>query len=202
MNHSSPSLALLAALLAASLGLTGCADGPVTNEPAVQPEPLPEPQRSDAGDEVALPSSTLVLDGDTYYQTAVTVQPVNGSAYRLQLNFGTEAQLREFPDEPGQNSTVGVVFTFAGEPSSGTYTFSSSRFLNDTDTDRINLYISHFFNQGTARDGLNFLSPDSGEMTVSVDGATFGATFSDVTMSDEAGSQDTYQLSGDVLADR
>lgn len=142
----------------------------------------------------ALPTTRVTVDGETYYLVLQTDQS-NASVSRTQLNFGTEAQFRRCPDEPGQNSTFGLVITFQGRiTTGGSHVFTSDRSVSEPGT--VNFYMSFYRNTGHARADKNFKSPDTGSLDVTVAAGRLGATLSNVAMLEEVGMTETFPLSG------
>lgn len=141
-----------------------------------------------------LPATQLTVDGKTYYQVLGWKQP-DPNMFRYQLNFGTEAQYRMCEGEPGQNSSFIVVVSFKTQPSaSGTFNYTDKRFVENADG--VNFYMTFFKNKGTGRDDKNYLTPASGQMTLTVDGKKYSAPVTNITMTNEADGADTFSLTG------
>jgi len=143
----------------------------------------------------ALPSSSITIEGITYYPVLETVLTTN--PYRKQINFGTAEQFHKCPEEAGQNSTLAIQFTFNTKPAaSASYTYTDNRAPETTDV--VNLYASFFNNTGHARASKNYLSPATGTMALTVTGMKATTTITSLTMAGEANAGDTFPLSGTV----
>lgn len=142
-----------------------------------------------------LPTASITIDGVTYYP--VLESSLGTTLFRKQINFGTAEQFHKCPEEPGQNSTLAIQFSFAAKPAAtATYTYTDNRAPMATDV--VNLYVSFFNNTGHARAKKNYLSPTTGTMTLTVTGTKGTTTITSLTMANEVSSGDTFPLSGTV----
>jgi hypothetical protein len=146
-----------------------------------------------------LPTTQLTIDGVSYYLVLKTLLPDAG-AYRVQLNFGTAAQFRKCPDEPGQNSTLALTMSFKQKPTaSGAFTYTSDR-GPATATD-VNFYLTFFNNSGHARMNKSYKSPDGGQLNVTIASAKLSATITNLVMTNEVTATDSFMLTGAFMVD-
>ncbi len=146
----------------------------------------------------ALPTTQAVVDATTYYLVLNTVQG-DPNMYRVQMNFGTEAQFRKCPEEPGQNSTFSVTMSYKTKPTgSAEFNFSDERVF--TATDKVNFYVTFFNNTGHARQNKNYLTPNNGKLNATITATTFSAPLS-VTMTNETDANDDFELTGTLAID-
>jgi len=140
------------------------------------------------------PTTYIVVDSDTMWMVSNT-KLSDPYKYRYQINFGTKAQLQQNVEEVGQNSTIGFVMSFTEKPDvSGVFNFTSSR-MPATDT-LVNFYISFFNNTGYSIVNKNYLSPDVGELNISISGANLSSSFGPMTITDEVDANQSLVLNG------
>lgn len=150
-----------------------------------------------SGCPTTLPTTTMIVDGVTYYRVHDSVTP-NPGAYVRQVNFGTQEQFLDCEGEPGANSTFTIAMTFETKPATtGSLTYTSSR---SATPGAVNFYLN-FLNTGHARANTQFKTPDSGTFEFAIEGTAFDASVTDLTMTNEVDGADSFSLSGRFLLD-
>lgn len=164
-------------------------------------DPLKDAEdKKDQGEEkntVELPEGYLLIAVDTFYITSNSTLS-DQNYFRKQLNFSSKSQLTQSGNDGNTSTTFSITLTAKSVlTESGTLAFTDSRF---PDTDNVaNFYMSFFFNTGNERAGNNYLSPAAGNMTYTFSDGKFAALLSDILMTSESDTSDTFLISGKLI---
>ncbi|GEM_PF-3338370 len=160
-----------------------------TNDDTTNPGTTPTEEPTD------LPSTYVVIEGDSFYMSANSVAP-DANAYRYQVNFSSAAQLDQTGNDGNTESTLAIVMTFKDKPTqSGSAPFSSSRFPA-MGTDSVNFYTSFFINTGHPLESKNFLSPKGENLNFTIANGKLTADLPPMDLINEGDPAETAILNG------